>query len=174
MEQDTVQDQLPQPWLNADGTRIRGTQLTGDLAAILSLEEETMPARRALIIMSMHLQSATLVGNPAPTVARMYNRIKHPILGDVVVESTSGQYAAQHRRGDWYRALGVLLAQRKEWASTDDEWAAEVAEDPYLGDQRTGDTYTYVQYGPDPGDICRWTNCSFDMVPLTDIKQDWS
>jgi hypothetical protein len=174
MSAHTVQDQLPQPWHNADGTRVCGTELTGDLAAILSLEEEAMPARRALIIMSAHLSTATLVGNPAPIVSRMSERLRHPIPGDVVVESTSGRYSAQRRAGDWYRGLGVLLVQRKEWASTDDEWAAAVAEDSYLADQRTSDTYTYVQYGPDPGDVCRWTNCEFTMVPLGDIKQDWS
>src|SRR6187401_1829374 len=111
MEQDTVQEQLPQPWLNADGTRVRGTQLTGDLAAILSLEEETMPARRALAIMSAHLSTATHVGHPAPIVAEMGERLRHPIPGDVVVESTSGRYSALRRAGDWYRALGVLLVQ---------------------------------------------------------------
>jgi hypothetical protein len=51
------------------------------------------------------LWDACLVGNPAPRVAEMYERMRHPVIGDVVLETTT----VWHK--DWpERALGRLTA----------------------------------------------------------------
>lgn len=63
-----------------------------------------------------------------------------------------------------YRGLGILLACRREWCSTDEEWAAYRAEEPYE-DERLADRYWYVQYGPGDRDIARWENCEFIAIP---------
>lgn len=161
----TVTTEPGQPWLLADGSRVRGEALTGDLAAILSLEDEAMPARRAIAALSWHLRQATLVGRPAPIVHEMEERTRTVRPGDLVVESTQGYYAADAERGDWYRGIGVLLLTRREWVSTDDEWAAERAMEGYGDDERIADERIYIQYGPSPDDVCRWENCEFRMVP---------
>lgn len=160
-----------QPWLNPDGSRVRGSQLAGDLAAILSPEEETMPARRALIAMSANLKRATLVGSPAPIVADMGDRLRKPQPGDLVVEDSQGHYLARKQVGDWYRALGVLLLQRREWVSTDGDWRAEMAAEGYGEDERVSEDVTYIQYGPAPEDVCRWHNCEFRMVPIDEFLE---
>lgn len=152
-----------QPWTTADGGRVRGDALTGNLAAILSLEDDAVPARRAIYALSWHLQRATLVGDPAPIVAEMHDRMRHPQVGDLVVECTRGHYAAHAERGDWYRGIGILLAVQHEWLSTDEEWAADP--DSAFEDNRAADEWAYVQYGPAPEDVCRWGNCEFMMVP---------
>jgi hypothetical protein len=123
----------------------------------------TADGERAIYALSWHLRSATLVGNPAPVVAEIYDRMRHPQVDDLVVESTRGHYDAHAERGDWYRGIGILIAVQREWLSTDDEWAADP--DSAFDDNRASDEWTYVQYGPAPEDVCRWGNCEFMMVP---------
>lgn len=96
-----------QPWLNADGTRVRGAQLDGDLAAILSLEEETMPARRALIAMSAHLKRATLVGHPAPIVADMSEDWRAEMAEEDFTEDDRMCAAGTTASSGWCRSTGI-------------------------------------------------------------------
>lgn len=146
---------LPRPWLiDAQGGRVRGEPLEGDVADILSLQDEAMAARAALVAMSRHLQHATAVGRPAPIVADMRARLSSPAIGDLVVEVTSGYRQARARAGDWYRALGVLLLHRRE--------LVDPGEGP--GDELTDEAW-YIQYGPAPDDVCRWANSDFEVVP---------
>lgn len=135
---------------------------------LLSLDEKAIPRRMMMANLAMCLHSATLVGNPAPVVARMYDRISHPQPGDLVVE-TSRFY----RQTLDVEAFGILLAHRDEWAQTDDEYAKDFAEN-LNGEQDDGwrgveHNVHYVQYGPQPDDICRWVNCSFITIP-TDAR----
>jgi hypothetical protein len=132
---------------------ITGTDQAGWL---LSLDEQAIPHREALIAMARHLHAAVLVGDPVPAVRRMSERICHPEPGDlaVAVEVMYGRRDPDTR----LRGFGILLARRKEWASTDAQWAAEcLAEnwDPATEERFTGNVY-YLQYGPAAGDICRW------------------
>lgn len=124
-------------------------------------------ARRDIIIaVAVHLADATLVGNPAPKVARMNERIRSPQVGDLVVEMSVLYGGDADRRS---RGFGILIEHRDEWWTTDEEWATAVAEykadDPEWDEPRSVDHAWYVQYGPRPGDICRWTNCSFIVIP---------
>lgn len=138
----------------------QGTTRDDDL---LSLDPRAVTHRNALIAMSRHLLTATLVGNPAPIVSRMYTRLKDPRPGDLVVEMSAELRDAQHR----INALGILLEHRVEWQETDEEWEAIKAEDHFLTDvDRGAEDVWYIQYGSDAENVVRWTNCSFDVVPI--------
>lgn len=132
---------------------------------LLSLDEQARQHREALIELADHLFTAICVGNQAPVVERMYNRITQPVVGDLVVEtSRRGRRADDEAR---LMALGYLVEHRYEWWETDEEWNAHLADDGGLTDEdRTIDEAWYVQYGPNPDDVCRWTNANFRAVPV--------
>ena len=144
---------------------VRGTLRNAD--DLLSLDDRAVSVRSILIGLASHLYSATLVGNPAPKVADMYERISTPKVGDLVVEMTAMYGTDVDRK---VKGFGVLIDHRTEWASTDAEWEAYAAENPddAASDGRWPDEAWYVQYGPQPEDVCRWTNCRFIVVPCPD------
>jgi hypothetical protein len=143
---------LPQPWEGINGT-------VRDSDDLLSLEDEAMPRRRRMVMMALLLRKTTLVGHPAPIVARIYERMEHPQPGDLVVETTTAW-----RPDSEYRGFGILLACRREWCLADADWAAYLAENPQ-DDERLADRYWYVQYGPGERDITRWEDCDFTAIP---------
>jgi hypothetical protein len=128
---------------------------------LLSLDWAAQPHRNALIAMARHLRTATMVGQPAPIVADMYERITHPQVGDLVVETSTGMHSQDPKIST--PGLGYLLARRTEWAHIDAEWA-QVADE--YGDERPTDLVWYVQYGPKPTDVFRWHNAGFLAVPI--------
>lgn len=131
---------------------------------LLSLDERALEHRDALMAMASHLHDACLVGEPAPKVARMYERIREPQIGDLVIETTTMNRRDQDAR---VKGFGVLLERREEWWESDEDWSAAKAEDGSLTDaDRATDDAWYIQYGPEPADVCRWTNCSFITVPV--------
>jgi hypothetical protein len=145
-----------------------GEGITGTLhdpAGVLSLDEDTLAARRALMATTRCLMRATLVGNPAPVVSRMYDRMHDVQPGDLVME-TSG--TLRLHADVFYRSFGILLADRIEWWQADAQWQAGMAGEPEElrgdGNRCTGHAW-YVQYGPRPDDVCRWVDCEFVMVP---------
>jgi hypothetical protein len=129
---------------------------------LLSLDERAVAHRDLVINLVGHLRTACMVGNPAPIVERMAKRLRSPQPGDLVVA-----YLADMRKPDnRLKGFGYLVERRREWWETDEEWARIKAEEGYEDDsERTTDDAWYVQYGPAPVDICRWTNCDFTMVP---------
>jgi hypothetical protein len=160
---------------------VRGTDLSGHW--LLSLDERAILHREALIAMAHHLHTATLVGSPAPVVRRMSDRLHQPGPGDlaVTIEVLHGRPDPDSR----LRGFGIYLGGRKEWCESDAEWAAWCAAErdsilrDYSGteadeliamtvgeDNRTADTVFYLQYGPDPGDICRWHNSEAIVLPV--------
>lgn len=151
---------------------VRGRDRTGDY--LLSLDDRAVAHRDALISMAMLLRSACLVGQPAPVVKRMAARLNAPKVGDLVVEWMMAGRDVDTR----LKAFGYLVAWRREWASTDEEWERWKREEAD-GYRRLGFVHVvndsermvepdawYVQYGPDPGDVCRWSNCSFMALPV--------
>lgn len=126
---------------------------------LLSLSDQALKRRRMMMDLAYVLYSATMVGDPAPKVADMYRRISNPVPGDLVLETSS------FRRGEM-KAFGILLAKRDEYWHTDEQWEEDLADGAYYAsDTRPTEDIWYVQYGPNPDDICRWHNCSFIMVP---------
>jgi hypothetical protein len=132
---------------------------------LVSLSDDHLPVRVALTMMARHLQTATLVGDPAPVVARMAKRLRAPQVGDLVIE----QAAAGMHRDTWWRGFGYLAEHRLEWCHTDAEWEKLKREDGALtDDDRWTEDAWYIQYGPATADVCRWVNCSFRVIPITD------
>lgn len=128
---------------------------------LLSLDERAIPRRMMMAALAMVLQRTTLVGDPAPVVARIGERIRHPEPGDLVVE-TSRFY----RKTMDVEAFGILLDHRREWLQTDEEYNQQLVDDGDLNPDWRGEGHAwYVQYGPKPEDICRWVNCLFITIP---------
>lgn len=94
---------------------IAGTDRDDDL---LSLEEAAVPRRLMMGGMAKCLRDAVLVGNPAPVVTRMWQRMKTPVPGDLVIE-TSTFY--RRDEDDRIKAMGILVDHRTEWWQTDEE-----------------------------------------------------
>jgi len=123
---------LPQPWRDIDGTERS--------SFLLSLEDEATEHREALMRMAKQLRSACLVGNAAPVVSKMWERISKPVPGDLVVECSRALHRMDHQ------GFGILLSRRQEGPTEyDDAW--------------------YVQYGNGSRDIARWENCEFMTLP---------
>ena len=148
----------PQPFEGIRGTEHR--------AWLLSLDERAIAHREFLIEMAHHLSTATLVGNPAPVVRRIGERLRLPRIGDLVV--TTEVMHGRRDPDDRLKGFGIFLAGRKEWCETDAEWAAGCLANDWdpLTEERMTDTVFYIQYGPDPGDICRWHNSEAVVLPV--------
>lgn len=137
---------------------------------LLSLDESAIPFRNALAVMAAHLQTATFVGNPAPIVERMFNRVFGPKPGDMVMEQSSHFPSRDQETRN--KGLGRLVLRREEWWHTDEEWQQMLTDGAVDADEeRWKDTAWYVQYGPDH--ICRWTNCAFVVVPVDISVRKW-
>lgn len=152
---------------------IAGTVRSDDL---LDIHDAALARREIMIVMAKALHDALLVGNPAPRVKRMYDRFGRDNArpGDLVVEVST---LHDHEQ----KGFGILVEHREEWASTLADWERVIEEEreawnedyePFDPDSedliRQTDHAWYVQYGPKPGDVCRWTNCSFVAVPTSD------
>ncbi len=101
----------------------------------------------------------------APIGEALRDRINNPRPGDPVYVPDS---LARRQDDDGRRkGVGYLVVQRTEWFHTEQRWA-DGAADEWAGDPRPTDRVFYVQYGPDPGDICRWENARCYALPLGD------
>lgn len=142
---------------------VRGADRAGN--DFLSLDERALFHRDLVIALTRHLYTAVRVGARAPIVQRMYLRIREPQIGDLVLETGKGMYSKDADTRT--KALGFLVERRREWWDTDEEFAELLAAKEYdSADERPTDEAWYVQYGPEPGDICRWANCDFIAVPF--------
>lgn len=139
---------------------VRGTDRTD---MILSLEEGAQSHRDMILTLARVIQRATLVGDPAPIVTEIYNRLTDPKIGDFVVE-VGGPY--KRDAASRAHSFGVLVEHRREWWESDAEWAGSDDNDP---DDRLTDEAWYVQYGPSAADICRWTDARFVSLNLGDV-----
>jgi hypothetical protein len=134
---------------------------------LLSLDMHAVAHRYALIAMARHLSTATLVGDPAPVVRAMGDRIRRPEPGDLVVETSRVIYG-QTDLDTQIKGFGIFLARRLEWSSTDAQWAGECAEEGWnpVTEERMTDTAIYIQYGSAAAAICRWENAEVITLPI--------
>lgn len=148
---------------------IVGTDRAGD--PLVSLAGALLPARDAIFGVGWNLYRVTIVGSPAPLVAKMRDRIHQPEPGDYVgILDTA--YRRNMTDAERLHRCGYLVACRRELMHTDDEWRAALEAGEWReDDKRPSDDAIYVQYGPAPGDLARWTNATAFGIPLTD--QAW-
>lgn len=106
----------------------------------LSLDDYAQHTRRLIARLAAEVWDCVLVGHAAPKVQRRFQRMSDPQVGDLVVELS----ALHHDDPSRYQGIGYLLGIRYEAGG--DAW--------------------YVQYGPSPEDVCRWTNAEFIAVDL--------
>jgi hypothetical protein len=158
---------------------VAGVERDDDL---LDLSDRAVARRKLMLVTVRALHDALLVGNPAPRVKRMYDRFgrDNAQVGDLVAEVTT---LHDHEM----RGFGILVEHREEWASTAAEWQKVIEDERVAWEEgsyegpfdpdgedyiRQTDHAWYVQYGPRPGDLCRWTNCSFVAVPTSADQLD--
>lgn len=104
---------------------------------------------RLLAISAYSAYLNTLVGNPAPRIAALYQEIKNPKEGDLVLEtSTIGRRPTA--------TIGRLLRVVKEPAMSAEEW------DVPVNGPVPNDTFWYIENLD--GQEERWSNCSFIKV----------
>jgi len=130
--------------------------------SVLSLDDAAIPFRDALLRMAYHLRTAITVGHPAPVVERMETRIRRPQPGDLVAEADAlMQRSTPEQR---LHGLGILIETRVELMFTEQE-RREILAAGGAGDEgEVTAVAAYLQYGPKPEDICRWTD--FDLIVL--------
>lgn len=169
---------LTGPWAQPhEGITGTSRDDTGDL---LSLDGAAVPRRRVMIALMRQIRDAVCVGHPAPRVEAAYLRMSKPEPGDLVVAMS----VLSGRRDDeaTVQGMGILIVSRVEWEETDAEFAAYCAREQAVRDtwnaehpghpdttpvvdERLTDRAWYVQYGPAPGDVCRWVNDDFYAMP---------
>lgn len=134
-------------------------------AELLALDEKSLAWRRALATIAEQTHTAALRarGNLSPLAVRLMN----PVPGDIVFEHLSFYMDDPERH---MKGFGILDKIAMEPFYSDEQWAAIVSE--YNGaamptPNRTSETAYYIHYGPAEDDVCRWTNASFLVVPLS-------
>jgi hypothetical protein len=134
---------------------IQGTERSGD--GLLRLDNTS--ARDVIATLAYHLYMATLVGHAASMVNDLRERMTNPQVEDLVVISDA-------RSNQIPEGVGYLVAHRAEWWTTDEQWEADKAESSLADEDRMVERDAwYVQYGPNPADVCRWVNCLPLAVP---------
>jgi len=137
---------------------MKGIDRTGDPF----LAEEVV---ERMIAMADALDRLSL--GPTPTAQHYRQRAQVLKVGDLVwVFDTISMKNPETR----YKGLGYFLDARKEWFETDEAWEASKAEEAAAGyemgeENRATDFAYYIQYGPNPEDVCRWTNCRVIALP---------
>lgn len=140
---------------------------------LLALDEAAMQRRVVILQIATELWRSALNGAHTESGRALYERMANPRMGDLVVETVGMRTPlGRDSEGD-ARAVtcfGILLGERTEWACTDEKWREYQAEaesegEPLPDDSRVTTEAAYVQYGPEPGDICRWVNCSLIALP---------
>ena len=155
---------------------IAGVDRTGD--PLVSLDDALLPVRDALFGAGWNLLKATHVGNPAPVVAKMCARIGKPQPGDYVGVGDTA-YRRNPTDEDRVHRCGYLVESRREWMHTDTQWTTvqpgedESPERQWGPDSRPSDDAIYIQYGPAPEDVVRWTNATAFMIPLA-VRGPWN
>lgn len=130
----------------------------------------TSDAAKPLIArLTRQLWSACLSHGPRDSVYYdQYQRMVNPVRGDqvVVYDAVIGPDPDRIRWG-----VGYLVLSRREWWDTHEDWEQMKVEDPDLTeeDRRIEREVWYVQYGPSPGQVCRWVNCKVIAIPPNEV-----
>lgn len=119
--------------------------------------------------------------NAAPCAQALSDRIVHPQPGDPVYVPDSFRHDEDGRR----KGVGYLIVERTEWRHSDEDWLNRADDEgttafqawtygeplvwnPLTHPKRPKVDVFYVQYGPNPVDVCRWENASCNALPYGD------
>ena len=138
----------------------------------MNVEAPSKPSLyRLLAVAGYQAYMNSLVGNPAPRVDAYNKRIRHPDVGDLVVETSTIWF------DDWNTAaIGWLRGIAHEPVQTEEEHAAMLAEGDYW--ENAEESYEavplekvwYVEpLDPDAPSPFRWHNADFVALP-TDLS----
>jgi len=136
---------MPEPKQPSPKHGIHGTARTEPW---LTLDDDQSP-RRAMFEQFEHQRSA--VG--------LTERMWTPKVGDLVVE------LSYLMRDHDHHCLGYLIKQCDEWLHSEEAWEHGGRQE-WGDDPRPYEDVWYVQYGPSPEDVVRWTNCSFYAIAV--------
>lgn len=139
----TADESLPRPWEGIKGT-IR------DHDDLLSLDDLALPRRRMMMMMTLRLHRAVTAVPPSPEARLTAERIRDPQPGDLVTETSSDH------KGIF--GFGVLLGRRREQSGGITGCEARG------NDLAAAGLISYVQYGPDAGNVARWDCARFITV----------
>ena len=157
----------PQPREN-----IQGIHRTRD--DLLSLDDAALQRRVILVRIARELWEAVLRGAHGEHGRDVYQRMANPVMGDLVVESTTSLRHPGEKDADGdlraTHGFGILLGVREEWTCSHEEWKKDVEEareDGYVltEDDRAVTEAAYVQHGPMPWDVTRWVNAEMIALP---------
>lgn len=103
----------------------------------------------------------------SPHLSELFHRMSAPEVGDRVVVRDSIRSDPETR----FQGVGYLVAARVEWATSERQWLEEKARYGLFDADRVVEREVwYVQYGPDPYDVCRWVNCTVLAIPPATIR----
>jgi hypothetical protein len=122
----------------------------------------------ALVLPLMDLLYRASLSN-TPACADLHQRLTHPTVGDpVIVLDARHAWVRDHTADAVWRGVGYLVARRAEWWTSDEEWERAIRDGEVFEDEprMVERDACYVQYGPDPADVCRWVNCDVAAVPV--------
>lgn len=145
---------------------IVGTDRSDDL--LLDTTESALGMRKTIMFLTYNLHRATFHGKGS--------QMENPIVGDLVVVTDwlpqIDHFEEKMPIERVIRSLGYLVDHRQEWWHTDEEWQQLLDQYHYAPDEeRPTDWAYYVQYGPDPKDICRWVDCGVLRVPRGTLSE---
>ena len=113
---------------------------------LLSLDDRARPHRDGLYVLGRLLRQVTSIGSQPPVVAALWHRMHNPQPGDLVIETSRPHPSPADR----VRGFGYLLARR--W-----ELRGGVGAEPVW----------YIQYGPEPDQVARWSvGAVFTTLPI--------
>lgn len=138
---------------------------------LMRLDEASLHMRARFITMMKVALLGTL-GGTTPGAQALFQRMNNPCPADLVVESTRALYQAEHDplAGPVIEGFGYLITARPEWATTRAEWEQLVADGVCSPDERLAEMFHFIQYGPAPEDVARWSNCLL-VSAITDMRE---
>lgn len=148
--------------------RPTGTDRTGDPLMVLS---DTTEPLRTLVMRSQWYLDYVSGYRQAPIARRWDERARAPRSGDLVyvvdriLEGPRGGDADTHNK-----SFGYYICGRREPVYDADMWA-QVA-DQYEGEPCPTEKVFYLQYGPNPDDVCRWENAECRVIATHETTRE--
>ena len=101
-----------------------------------------------------------------PNCQELHSQLTNAVRVGQPVAVHDAMYFRRDQDARW-KAVGYLLQEREEWATTDSQWQVDLRNGDADPDERGVERDAwYLQYGPAAEDVCRWTNCQVLALPL--------